>query len=133
MTLDNLSPRILEGKQDNLISDYVKQSGEMIGNWVDNLRDAEEKNFRERLQLPEADADNHYFTPAAIDLFQIVKQHVSAAMEANPGRLCLEIVRECCRNVLGFQRAVIKMLQWSGTNFDQIDCRVQNTLRTMSL
>ena len=123
VTLDSLSPKILEGKQENLISDYVKQSGEMIASWVENLKDAEEKNFKERLQLPEVDADNHYFTPTAIDLFQIVKQHVSAAMGASPGRLSLEIVRECCRNVLGFQKAMIKMLQMERDKFlTKSDC-----------
>ena len=131
VTLDSLSPKILEGRQDSLISDYVKLSGEMIASWVDNLRDAEEKNFRERSQLPEMDADNHYFTPTAIDLFQIVKQHVSAAMDANPGRLALEIVRECGRSVLGFQRSVIKMLQTERDKFLTKPIHVQSTLRIM--
>ena len=52
VTLESLSPKILEGRQDGLISDYVKLSGGMIANWVDNLRDAEEKNFRERAHCP---------------------------------------------------------------------------------
>lgn len=115
--VDMLDPKLLDGQQEALISDYVKRSGDTIGSWIGNLRDAEEKSFRERLALPEADADNHYFTPAAIDLFQIVKQHVTAALEASRGRLSLEIVRECCRNVLGFQRAMIKVLQQERDRF----------------
>lgn len=117
VNVDMLDPKLLDGRQEALISDYVKLSGDTIGGWIGNLRDAEEKGFRERLALPEADADNHYFTPAAIDLFQIVKQHISAALEASRGRLSLEIIKECCRNVLGFQKSMIKVLQQERDRF----------------
>ena len=146
-SLDTLHPKLLDGAyhytnnqgdkvhEASLIGEYVRQAGVLITSWIRNIQSNEVQALHERLELPEQDAEGHYYTPATIDLFQIIKQHILAALEvsSNPeallerkssvgrtstalrstpssSRLSVEVARECYRAVKSFQSSIQKAL-----------------------
>ena len=108
---DELEPRLLDEKEPKLISDYVRLSRKKITEWIGNLLQSESKYFIERRALPDADGEDRYFTPATVDLFQIVKQHIDMAASVSSGRLLSEIVNECVNNITNFQKGLVKLLE----------------------
>jgi exocyst complex component 3 len=108
---DELEPHLLDEKEPKLISDYVRLSRKKITEWINNLLQSESKYFIERKALPDADGEDRYFTPATVDLFQIVKQHIDMAASVSSGRLLSEIVNECVNNISNFQKGLVKLLE----------------------
>jgi len=108
---DDLEPRLLDGRESHLISDYVSSSKQKLGDWIGNLFENERKNFCERTVPPELDPSNHFYSPAAVDLIQIMKQHISNAAEASKGKLVADIIGEVCKSVSQFQSNTTKMLE----------------------
>lgn len=108
---DELEPRLLDDREPQLIADYVRLSRVKIGEWIGNLLQSESRYFVERRTLPDADGENRYFTPATVDLFQIVKQHVDMAASVSTGRLLCDIVGECVRGVGVFQTGLVRLLE----------------------
>lgn len=117
MSADDLEPRLLDNREDVLIVEYVALSRVKMNEWIGNLLAAESKSFSERAAAPDTDAENQYMTPAGIDLFQIVKQHIETASQASKGRLLVEIVGECVKSVNGFQAGITKVLEGEKTKF----------------
>lgn len=111
ISADDLEPRLLDDREPELIAEYVALSRAKINEWIGNLLTAETKSFAERAGAPETDADNYYMTPAGIDLYQIVKQHIDTVTQASRGRLVLEIVSECVKSVNGFISGMSKTLE----------------------
>lgn len=119
---DELEPRLLDDREPRLIADYVRLSKAKISEWIGNLLTSETKNFAARSALPDADGDNRYFTPATVDLFQIVKQHVDMAASVSSTRLLSEIVNECVVTVGVFQRGLVRMLEHEAAKyFEKMD------------
>lgn len=110
VAIDELEPNLLDGRDAILIGEYVKQSRVKITEWISNLLNSEKKAFLQRADLPDADAENRYFTPATVDLFQIVKQHVDMAACVSAGRLLADIVTESVQAVNTFQQGLIKLI-----------------------
>lgn len=108
---DELEPHLLDDRESKLISDYVRLSRKKITEWIGNLLQSESKYFIERKDLPDADGEDRYFTPATVDLFQIVKQHIDMAASVSSGRLLSEIVTECVNNISTFQKGLVKLLE----------------------
>jgi hypothetical protein len=114
---DELEPRLLDDREPRLIADYVRLSKAKISEWIGNLLTSETRNFAARSALPDADGDNRYFTPATVDLFQIVKQHVDMAAAVSSTRLLSEIVNECVVTVGVFQRGLVRMLEHEAAKY----------------
>jgi exocyst complex component 3 len=111
VAIDELEPHLLDGRETVLIAEYVKQSRGKIIEWINNLLNSEKKAFLQRSGPPDADAENRYFTPATVDLFQIVKQHVDMAAGVSNGRLLADIVSESVQAVSNFQSGLIKVIE----------------------
>lgn len=119
---DELEPHLLDDREPKLIGDYVRLSRKKIEEWIGNLLHSETKYFIERKALPDSDGEDRFFTPATVDLFQIVKQHVDMAANVSSERLLSEIVSECVKNILSFQRGLVKLLEQESLKyFDKPD------------
>ena len=114
---DELEPHLLDDREPKLISDYVRLSRKKITEWIGNLLQSESRYFAERKALPDADGNDRYFTPATVDLFQIVKQHIDMASSVSSGRLLSDIVVECVINITNFQKGLVKLLENESTKF----------------
>ncbi|RKP35078.1 exocyst complex component Sec6-domain-containing protein, partial [Dimargaris cristalligena] len=90
-----LEPKLLDGKEDALIQEYLAIVRKKLREWVDNLMATEAAEFRNRTKPPELDADNLYCLQASVILFQIVNEQVELACESNRGRLIFDVVCEC--------------------------------------
>lgn len=108
---EDLEPTLLDDREPILVAEYVALSRAKINEWIGNLLTTETRTFVERAQQPDTDAENHFMTPAGIDLFQIVKQHIDTAAQASRGRLLLDIVAECVKAVNGFISGMTKVVE----------------------
>lgn len=114
---DELEPRLLDDREPRLIADYVRLSKAKISEWIGNLLTSETRSFATRTNVPDADGENRYFTPATVDLFQIVKQHVDMAASVSATRLLSEIVNECVVSIGTFQRGLVRMLEQEAAKY----------------
>lgn len=114
---EELEPHLLDDRESKLISDYVRLSRKKITEWIGNLLQSESRYFTERKALPDADGNDRYFTPATVDLFQIVKQHIDMASSVSSGRLLSDIVVECVNNITSFQKGLVKLLENESEKF----------------
>ncbi|KAJ1651146.1 SNARE-binding exocyst subunit S6 [Dispira simplex] len=90
-----LEPKLLEGKDEALIQEYLGIVRRKLREWMDNLMVTETQEFTSRSKPPEVDADGLYCLQASVIMFQIVNEQVDLACEANRGRLVLDVVGEC--------------------------------------
>lgn len=114
---DELEPHLLDDREAKFIADYVRQSRKKITEWIGNLLQSETRYFTERKAVPDADGEDRYFTPATVDLFQIVKQHIDMASSVSSGRLLSEIVSECVNNIINFQKGLVKVLEHESVKY----------------
>lgn len=117
LTIDDLEPRLLDHRDGQLIGEYVKISRQKLHEWIGTLFNSEKRAFIERTAAPELDPQNHYYSPAAVDLIQIIKQHILSAASASKGRLVLEIVVELGRTVGDFQKNLSSVLAEERTRY----------------
>ena len=108
---DLLEPPLLDKKEPMLIQEYMTMSKQKLNEWIGNLMQAEEKKFVNREGAPETDSNGKYFTTAAIDLFQIVKQHLDPVSNCTKGRLLFDVVMEISRGIQSFQKGMIAVME----------------------
>ncbi|KAJ1979353.1 SNARE-binding exocyst subunit S6 [Dimargaris xerosporica] len=92
---DWLEPRLLEGREDALVQEYMAIVRKKLREWVENLMKTETAEFANRSKPPELDADNLYCLEASVILFQIVNEQVELACGCNRGRIVYDVVGEC--------------------------------------
>lgn len=88
---------LLDGKEENLIEDYVQAIIDKLDEWADNLMTSEKKLFVTRSDPPELDADSLYGMQGAVILFQMINQQVDLAMESGQGGILSRVVSESNR------------------------------------
>ena len=103
-------PLIPTDLERRLIAQYVQLSAQKITEWTGNVLVRLRTTFSERRELPETDAEERYVTPAGIDLYQIIRQHVETAAQASDGRLLMGVIETGVRAVLKFQEGVQLMM-----------------------
>lgn len=64
-----LEPKLLDGKQQELIEDYVKLIVDKMGEWSENIMKMELAEFTTRDKPPEVDADDRYGMEGAVSMF----------------------------------------------------------------
>lgn len=106
-----LEPPLLDQKEGILIQEYMNLSRQKMNEWINNLLLAETKKFMDREGAPEIDPNGKYFTTAAIDLFQIVKQHIDPVSFATKGRLLFDVVMEVSRSIQAYQKGIMSAME----------------------
>ena len=106
---DLLEPPLLDGKEQNLIEDYLQLIIQKLDEWSTNLMKTEISEFTKREEPPEVDADGMYCTQGAVILFQMVNQQVDLAIESGQGAILARVVAEASRVMRGIQD------QWTKT------------------
>ncbi|KAG4303840.1 hypothetical protein PORY_002769 [Pneumocystis oryctolagi] len=97
VTRDRLSPKLLDGKESELVDDYLKLIVSKMEEWISNLSKREFDSFVTRKEQPEVDTDNLYGMPGVVILFQMISQQTDVAAESNQSRVLLGVVIECSR------------------------------------
>ncbi|KAJ1909533.1 SNARE-binding exocyst subunit S6 [Tieghemiomyces parasiticus] len=114
-----LEPKLLEGKEEVLIQEYMAIVRKKLREWVDNLMTTETAEFVNRTKAPEVDADNLYCMQTSVIMFQIVNEQVELACESTRGRLIFDVVSEC--------HAVFRIAQQQWKRHLDAECRRQAT------
>lgn len=104
-----LEPPLLDGKEQQLIEDYLQLIIQKLDEWSSNLMKTEISEFTKREEPPEVDADGLYGTQGAVILFQMVNQQVDLAIESGQGAILARVVSEINRVMRGIQE------QWTKT------------------
>ena len=102
-----MEPPLLDGKEQDLIEDYVKLIIQKLDEWSTNLMKTEVAEFIKREEPPEVDSDGLYGTQGGVILFQMVNQQIDLATESGQGAILARVVGETNRVMRGIQA------QWS--------------------
>ncbi|KAG4301852.1 hypothetical protein PCANB_002188 [Pneumocystis canis] len=97
ITRNKLIPKLLDGKESDVVDDYLKLIVKKMEEWILNLSKKEFNSFIKREEQPEVDADNLYGMPGAVIMFQMISQQTDVAAESNQSRVLLGVVLECSR------------------------------------
>ncbi|KDQ13017.1 hypothetical protein BOTBODRAFT_188793 [Botryobasidium botryosum FD-172 SS1] len=94
---DLLSPPLLDGRDQELVEDYVKLIISKLDEWTANIMKTEVQEFVKRENPPEVDAEGLYGMQGAVILFQMVNQQVDLATESGQGAVLARVITECNR------------------------------------
>ncbi|CCM00735.1 uncharacterized protein FIBRA_02775 [Fibroporia radiculosa] len=106
-----LDPPLLDGREQNLIEDYLKLIIKKLDEWTTNLMTTEAAAFVAREEPPEINSDGLYGTQGAVILFQMVNQQVDLAMESGQGMILARVVDEIGRIMRGVQERWAKLVE----------------------
>lgn len=102
---DILEPKLLDGREDELMSMYVKLVRSKLAEWLTNILKTETLEFLERKVAPEMDTNGQYLLTGSVIVFQMFNQQLDVVAHATRGELLSEIVQECCHILEQFQNA----------------------------
>lgn len=106
-----LEPPLLDGKEQNLIEDYLQVIVKKLEEWSANLMKTEIDEFTTRKDAPEVDADGLYGPQGGAPiLFQMVNQQVDLAMESGQGAILARVVSEVNRVIRGMQEQWVRTI-----------------------
>ncbi|CAB4432178.1 unnamed protein product [Rhizophagus irregularis] len=107
---DILEPPLLDGREQDLINDYLKLVRDLVDKWMMNLMDGETKDFIERSKAPE-EAGDLYYLSGSVYMFKIVNQQIDVAAESGQGKILADVVKECCEVMLETQQTWMNLLK----------------------
>lgn len=105
-----LQPPLLDGKEQELIEDYLKLIVKKMEEWTANLMKTEISEFLSREEPPEVDADGYYGMQGAVILFQMMNQQIDLALDSNQGAVLARVVDEAALVMKSIQIQWIKLL-----------------------
>lgn len=92
-----LSPKLLDGKENELIEDYLQLIIKKVEEWTFNLEKTEMNSFTGRTEQPEMSPDGIYGMQGAVIMFQMISQQIDVAADSGQGRVLASVVSECVR------------------------------------
>ncbi len=110
---DVLEPALLQGKEMQLLDDYLKLTADKMEEWMNSLMSTEAQQFRDRAEPPDADPQGLYHTSAPVILFQMLNQQLDVAIATNRDKILMDVVQEC-GNVLQNYRS-----RWSSIAYGE--------------
>ncbi|CAG8468448.1 12461_t:CDS:2 [Ambispora gerdemannii] len=111
ITEELLEPLLLDGREQDLIDDYLKLIRSKLEEWMNNLMDGETKDFTERSKPPEMDGDKLYGLSGAVIMFQMVNQQIDVAAESGQAKILADVVKECSEVMVATQQQWTQLLK----------------------
>ncbi|CAG8552121.1 9493_t:CDS:2 [Paraglomus brasilianum] len=108
---DMLEPRLLDGREQELVDDYMKLVRSKLEEWSKNLMNDEISEFVERAKPPEKDADMLYVLQGAVIMFQMVNQQIDVAAESGQAKILADVVKQCSEVMTDTQRQWMKVIK----------------------
>ncbi|KIL69433.1 hypothetical protein M378DRAFT_69839 [Amanita muscaria Koide BX008] len=106
-----LEPPLLDGREQQLIEDYLQVIVRKLEEWSANLMKTEVEQFTKRESPPETDGDGLYCSQGAIILFQMVNQQVDLATDSGQGAILARVVGEANKAMRGIQDQWVKLVE----------------------
>lgn len=89
-----MEPKLLDGKEKELMDDYLKLIVKKMDEWMSNLMSTEAKEFIYREQPPETDNEDLFGMNGPAIMFQMINQQVDAAAATGQGAILASVVAE---------------------------------------
>lgn len=117
-----LEPRLLDGREEELMVDYVKLVKAKLSEWLTNLNDSESKEFLKREYPPDTDSNGYhlfldssyicslYILSGSVIVFQMFNQQLDVVATSSRGALVKEVVFECVDAIANFQSNWVALL-----------------------
>ncbi|TIA93041.1 hypothetical protein E3P92_00954 [Wallemia ichthyophaga] len=96
-------PPLLDGREQELIEDYVALLTRKLDEWSRNLMSDEKKEFSHRAHPPEVDGDGLWGMQGAVILFQMINSQTELAAGSGQGGVLARVVGECSRVIRSVQ------------------------------
>ncbi|TIA87730.1 hypothetical protein E3P99_03017 [Wallemia hederae] len=109
------APPLLDGKEQDLIEDYVKLLTRKLDEWTVNLMRDEKLEFTQRSQPPEVDGDGLWGMQGAIILFQMINSQADLAAGSGQGGVLARVITECSRVIRGVQSEWMELITAEST------------------
>lgn len=106
-----LEPPLLDGKEQELIEDYLQVIIKKLDEWSANLMKTEIAEFVARKDPPELDADGLYGLQGTSIMFQMVNQQIDLATESGQGAILSRVVAETNRIMKSMQEQWLKAME----------------------
>ncbi|KAJ3089212.1 SNARE-binding exocyst subunit S6 [Quaeritorhiza haematococci] len=113
-----LEPRLLDGREEELMLTYVKLVRAKLSEWLSNLQESETRDFLKRDVPPEVDANGMYVQAGSVIVFQMFNQQVDLVASSSRGPLLHDVVVECVNKLLEFQKSWMALLDGEFKKFE---------------
>ncbi|KAJ1562706.1 SNARE-binding exocyst subunit S6 [Nowakowskiella sp. JEL0078] len=105
-----LEPRLLDGREDELVAAYVEKVHDKLSEWLANLLKSDVADFVGRERAPEIDGAGMYLLNGSVIVFQMFNQQVDV-VAANRGVLLEGVVEVCVGLIEEFQNTWAEVLE----------------------
>ncbi|CAO1635472.1 unnamed protein product [Jaminaea pallidilutea] len=106
-----LEPTLLQGKEQEIIDDYLGLITRKIDEWTANLMSDEVRAFVARSEAPDKDAEGLYGLNYAAILFQMLTQQCELAADSNQGALLTRAVSHSAAAMRSSQATWLRVLE----------------------
>jgi hypothetical protein len=114
---DMLEPKLLDGREAELLINYIDMLKANLSEWLNNIIFAETKEFLDRKTPPEMDNSGQYLLSGSVIAFQMFNQQIDVTSHSSCGKLLFDVVVECCRVMSEFQNQWLGILDQEYTKF----------------
>jgi exocyst complex component 3 len=91
---DWLKPALFDGKEQDLVEDYMKVVIGKMSEWTDNLMKNEIAEFTKRESEPQKGPDNKYILQGHIIFFEMLNSQINLALDSNQGAILTRVVEQ---------------------------------------
>jgi exocyst complex component 3 len=100
-----LEPRLLDGKEEEMVTSYVTMARNQLNEWMKNLLNRETTEFLSRTKPPEVDEHGRYVVAGSVIVYQMFNQQVDVVSQSRKSSLLAEIVNECIDRLADYQKS----------------------------
>lgn len=105
-----LEPRLLDGREEELVSGYITLVRSKLSEWLSNILNNEMVHFLARSGPPEDDGNGQYLLAGSVIVFKMFNQQIDVAITSSRGQLLYDVVLVCIDVMEEYQNAWIKIL-----------------------
>ncbi|KAK9457693.1 exocyst complex component Sec6-domain-containing protein [Dipodascopsis uninucleata] len=105
-----LAPPLLDGQEDELLSEYMNLICRKINEWMSTLAKTEYQEFIDRDKAPDVDPDSKYGLSSTPIVFQMLNQQINVAIDSDEIKVVAGVIRECKRQLIERQRKWAKVV-----------------------
>jgi exocyst complex component 3 len=112
-----LEPRLLGGREEELVNGYISLVRSKLSEWLSNILNNETVHFLSRSGPPEVDGNGQYLLAGSVIVFKMFNQQIDVAITSSRGQLLYDVVLVCIDVLEEYQNAWIKLLDMEHQKF----------------
>ena len=105
-----LEPRLLGGREDELVTGYISLVRAKLSEWLANILNNETVHFLARSGPPETDGNGQYLLAGSVIVFKMFNQQIDVAITSSRGQLLYDVVLVCIDVLEEYQNTWVRIL-----------------------